>query len=219
MAFIMVFVTYFFICLALAISPGPDIIFVFTQSLQHNVRAGMLVVLGLCTGLVAHMLFALLGLNALLLASPKALFLIQVIGALYLSYLAYKSLQAFWQKKNALSTIDKNIKTVDKRNKLSKFYLRGFVLNITNPKVLLFFIAVLPQFIDPQMHNIGFVTQTIIFGFLSILATFICFTLVAISAGKLANYLTQFAQAGQLINLFSGIIFIGLGVYLVFATI
>lgn len=214
----MIFLTYFLINLGLAISPGPDILFVFTQSLQYHWRLGMTVVLGLCSGLIIHMLFALFGLSTLLLSSPNTLFTLQIVGAMYLCYLACQSLMAYRKEQGIeLPSLshkqDRHI--INEQVNFKKFYLRGLIMNLTNPKVLLFFIAVLPQFINPQSSQFGVVMQTLIFGCLSVLASFICFSTVVLLVSQVAGYLNRYTSVLGHIHLCSALILFSLAGYLV----
>lgn len=122
---------------ALAFAPGPDNIFVLTQSALHGRKTGLLVTLGLCTGLLVHTAAVSLGVAAIFQASLLAFSLLKLAGVLYLLYLAA---QAFRASKAALES--------DGSGALSwcGLYTRGVIMNITNPKGAIFFLAFLPQF-------------------------------------------------------------------------
>ena len=125
---------------ALAFAPGPDNIFVLTQSALYGRKTGLLVTLGLCTGLLVHTSAVALGVAAIFQSSLLAFSLLKLAGALYLLYLA---VQAFRASAAALET--------NGSEELSwrGLYTRGIFMNITNPKVAIFFLALLPQFADP----------------------------------------------------------------------
>ncbi len=161
------------------------------------------------------MLLVLLGVSSLLLSSPNALIFIQSLGVLYLCYLGYNSFLSVRQKTNLLKEITDSREINPAKPHWRKFYLRGFVMNATNPKVLLFFIAILPQFLDVTRQDIGIAWQTVILGLLSVLATFICFSGVALFAGVLSKHLSHSVIASNAINIFSGSVFFGLATYLV----
>ena len=125
--------------LALAIAPGPDNLFVLTQSALHGRQAGLLVTLGLMTGLVVHTAAVSLGLAALFQTSALAFNGLKVLGALYLLYLAWQAFRADAAKPGELPAAPS----------LRSLYGRGVVMNLSNPKVAIFFMAFLPQFADP----------------------------------------------------------------------
>jgi threonine/homoserine/homoserine lactone efflux protein len=114
--------------------------FVFAQSVAHGKKAGIATGLGLCTGLIAHTLAAAIGVSAILYQSSLAFTLIKIAGAIYLLYLA---VQAF--RENAQPEQQKV-----KPYTLKALYRKGIFMNILNPKVSIFFLAFLPQFVDVQ---------------------------------------------------------------------
>ena len=134
---------FFATALFLAVVPGPDNVFVLTQSALRGKRAGLWVVLGLCTGLLVHTGAVALGVAALFERSRLAFDLLKYAGAAYLLYLAWQSLRA------PAMTVDSG---EGERSGAGKLYLRGIVMNVTNPKVSIFFLAFLPQFLAPGPH-------------------------------------------------------------------
>lgn len=160
----------------LAIAPGPDNIFVLTQSLAYGSRAGLLVVLGLCSGLVMHTTLVALGLAALIASSDKLLVFIKLLGAAYLIYLAWQN----WQHSRQLQAGNSTVKLDD-----WQLYRRGIIMNATNPKVGLFFLAFLPQFLDVSHGPLT--TQMILLGGLFILSTLLVFGGIALLAGRLGQ--------------------------------
>lgn len=133
------FFAYVCASLFLAVAPGPDNCFVLAQSAGMGAMAGIWVTLGLISGLSVHITLALLGTATLLQRFPKAVTAISVCGALYLVTIAW---QMFWS-----GTV-----TLEAHEALSPlaYYCRGILLNLSNPKVILFFIAFIPQFISPE---------------------------------------------------------------------
>ena len=188
----------------LAITPGPDNIFVMIQTLQHGIRSGLAIVLGLCTGLIFHTLLVALGLAALLIAHHSLLLLVKSLGVMYLLYLAYKSWMA--------STNDLTY-TKFKKMQMNELYLRGIIMNLTNPKVTLFFLAFLPQFVSASSSTI---TQEIIFlGFLFILVTLFVFGGVAFLAGTVGNRFKENLKYQRILNKISSLIFVTIALYLI----
>ena len=197
---------FFVAALALALAPGPDNIFVLTQSALYGRRAGLLVTLGLCTGIMVHTAAVAFGVAAIFLASPLAFAILKVIGTGYLLYLAWC---AFRARPNSFEGEGLGLSG-------GKLYSRGVVMNITNPKVAIFFIAFLPQFADPALGCLS--AQMMTLGVLFIFATFMVFGSVAWFAGFLGEFLRKSERAQSVINRITGIIFIGLAVRLLIAT-
>lgn len=188
---------FFSTSVLLALVPGPDNIFVLTQSLSYGSRAGWMVVLGLCSGLVLHTILIAAGLAALIAASSHALLIIKVIGAAYLLYLAWQS----WLYGNPVST-NKPSQSLSR----AQLYRRGIIMNTTNPKVLLFFLAFLPQFVDVAQGNIS--AQILLLGLLFIAATIIVFGGIAQLAGRYSESLNQSSGKRILLNRMVSLVFV-----------
>lgn len=167
----------------LALMPGPDNIFVLTESLTRGYRNGIAITLGLSTGVMIHTLAAATGLSIILQQSAMAFTIVKYLGAAYLFYLALKAV------KEKPMLVDPAGQTVKVGKKFSQLYRKGFLMNVLNPKVSLFFIAFLPQFISPGGFNITI--QMIILGFIFMLFTIVVFGSIAILSGRLAKYLNS----------------------------
>lgn len=185
---------------ALAIAPGPDNIFVLAQSSQHGARAGVLVTLGLCTGLIVHTSLVAVGVAALFQSSEIAFAGLKIIGAAYLLYLA-------WQSFVAPAATELEAKSSSER-----LYVRGVIMNITNPKVAIFFLAFLPQFANPELGAVS--QQIVMFGLLFMVVTFCVFGSIAIAAGQLGYWLRRSVRAQLWLNRLAGVVFIGLALRL-----
>ncbi len=196
-----VLLIFFTASAALSLAPGPDNIFVLTQSALYGRKAGFVVTLGLCTGLLVHTAAVAFGVAVIFQTSQLAFTLLKLVGAGYLLYLAYG---AFRAGKSDLS--GKSEKKADL--KLSALYLRGIVMNITNPKVAIFFLAFLPQFADPTRGPIS--TQMLVLGGVFILAAIVIFSMVAWGAGFLGGWLRTSPRAQIIMNRVAGVIFVGL---------
>ena len=129
----------------LSVAPGPDNLFVLVHSAVHGGRSGVIITLGLCTGLLVHTTAVALGLAAILLTSAVAFTLLKTAGALYLLYLAWQAFRA-----------SGDAPAVPAQSPLSRaaLYRRGVIMNLTNPKVSLFFLAFLPQFVVPEAGSV-----------------------------------------------------------------
>ena len=189
---------------ALALAPGPDNIFVLTHAAQHGRGAGIAITLGLCSGLILHTSAVALGLAAILQTAPLALQIVQFIGALYLLYLAWGAWRAAAQPLSAT------------RGRLSRFalYRRGVVMNVTNPKVLLFFLAFLPQFANPERGALT--AQIAVLGAAFIAATLFVFGGIAVLAGTLGGWLSRMPSAQRAVNALAACVLASLALRLLF---
>ena len=196
-------VTFFIASVILALVPGPDNIFVLTQSALHGKKAGLAVVFGLCTGLIFHSLAVALGVAVIFKTSLLAFTLLKMAGAAYLIYLAWISFRA-----SASKLESKEVKELS----LGKLYCRGVIMNITNPKVSIFFLAFLPQFTDPERGSVA--VQVFMLGGLFIISTIWVFGGVALLAGSLGQWLNRSDKAQLVLNKIAGVVFVGLAVKL-----
>lgn len=201
-----IIVAFGFAAFLLALAPGPDNIFVLTQSAVSGARSGLLVVSGLCTGLVFHSIAVALGLAALIKASAVAFTVLKLAGAAYLLYLAYQAFRAPIQKLGADAP---KIRGLD-------LYRRGLIMNITNPKVAIFFLAFFPQFMDPSQG--GMVLQVAQLGLIFVLVTFVVFGSIAVAAGGLSARLTKSPKTQLIINKLAGLVFVGLAAKIAFSS-
>ena len=166
----------------LTIMPGPDNIFVLTESLTKGQRNGIGISLGLVSGILIHTLAAATGVSIIIQQSAMAFSIIKYFGAAYLFYLAY---QAMKEKKQNVE-----IGKVEKSEKsFIQLFRTGFLMNVLNPKVSLFFIALLPQFVSKSEMNITL--QMIILGIIFMIQALIFFVLLSILSGKFSRYLNS----------------------------
>lgn len=191
----------------LTIAPGPDNLFVIAQSMSYGFRAGFSTALGLCTGLIGHTLFASFGLSALLYQSAFIFTIIKYIGAVYLLYLAWESF------KEGKSVVSGNMAKMEKRS-LFSLYKRGIWMNLLNPKVSLFFLAFLPQFVSPNSGHAQL--EMFVLGLIFIGQALLLFALFSAFAGKLKR-LFQSKKAASIIHFSKGALFTALGGKLLFS--
>lgn len=182
----------------LALTPGPDNIFVLTQSALSGVAAGILVVLGLCTGLIVHSAAVAFGIAALIKASAVAFTVLKIAGAAYLLYLAYQAFRAPAQG------LDRRAPRLGP----AALYRRGLIMNITNPKVAIFFLAFFPQFADPARG--AMVWQIALLGAVFMAITFAVFSTIALVAGGLSGWLTSSPRTQDAMNRIAGLVFVAL---------
>lgn len=200
------FSAFFLASALLAIAPGPDNVFVLTQSALHGKLSGLVVVFGLCTGLLFHTTAVAFGVAVIFQASTLAFTLLKVIGAGYLVYLAWQIFRASPEQISMQS---------DQQKSLGTLYRRGIIMNLTNPKVSIFFLAFLPQFADPVRGPIRL--QMIALGGIFIIATILVFGAIALIGGTLGEWLNRSERAQRIMNWTAGTIFIGLALKLVTA--
>ena len=190
----------------LALAPGPDVIFVITQGITKGTKAAIATTFGLTTGVLVHTTAAALGISVIFQTSAIAFDIVKYLGAAYLFYLAY---QAF-KHRDDLIVINK---TGEKKGEsIKKLYIKGFFMNVLNPKVAIFFLAFLPQFVDASRGSIPL--QMIQLGLCFMLVTLIIFSLSGILANKASQTLMQKPTFAKTVNTLSSIVFISLGLKL-----
>lgn len=187
------------------LTPGADSIYIITRSIAQGKKAGIYSVLGIGSGAIIHIILAAFGLSVLLTKSIVFFNIVKWTGAAYLIYLGIKML------------IDKshlfdNEKTEFEKTNLWKIYRQGFWTNVLNPKVALFFLSLLPQFIKPEYAN-NAVPFLILGGTFLFTGTIWCLFL-ALSASFMTNTLRKNNSIGKIMKKVSGYIFIGLGLQL-----
>lgn len=215
-------VAFFGVAVLLALTPGPDNLFVLVQSAQRGWRAGMAVVLGLCAGLVVHTAAVALGLAAVFAASAMAFTVLKFCGAAYLTWLAWHSLRARVDVVE-VAAADAGVNAPDAGMavpercaaavpSMARMVGRGMFMNLTNPKVLIFFLAFLPQFADPARGGVA--PQLMVLGVVFMLATLLVFGAIACFSGAFGVLLQRSARAQRLLNRVAGLVFLGLALRL-----
>jgi threonine/homoserine/homoserine lactone efflux protein len=184
----------------LTLSPGPDIIYVLVQSISNGKKAGIVTTLGLVSGILIHTSLVAFGVSAVIKASPILFSLIKIFGALYLFFLAYKVFKS-----------DSSIAIDGVPQKSSKnLFRQGFIMNVLNPKVTIFFLAFFPGFLWEPAGNTIF--QFYILGFLFLLQALLIFGAVALLAGKISEYLMQHRRSGVFLKWIQVVVFVGIGI-------
>lgn len=199
------------VAVVLALSPGPDNVFVLVQSIQRGWRVGMCVVLGLCVGIAVQTTAVALGLAAVFAASSTAFVLLKWAGAAYLLWLAWGALHAPSQVQGTPQGGQAVARMAWPQ--VARMVGRGVVMNVSNPKVLIFFLAFLPQFADPARGSVA--VQIACFGLVFVLATFVVFGAIACFSGVFGGLLQRSARAQWWLHRLAGVVFLGLAVRLV----
>ncbi|HAQ70209.1 MAG TPA: lysine transporter LysE [Flavobacteriales bacterium] len=163
--------------LALALMPGPDNIYVLTESVSKGWRQGVGITAGLMSGVIIHTTLVATGVSLILIESDTAFDFLKYLGAAYLLYLAYG---AFNEK-----PMDVHMKGQAKTEPFLVIFKRGFLMNVLNPKVSIFFIALLPQFVSSPGFSPMY--QMMILGFIFMLVSFVVFSSIALISGRTAR--------------------------------
>lgn len=189
--------SFFLAALLLGFAPGPDILFVLAQSAVHGPRAGLSTMCGLITGLIWHTGLVAAGVAALIVASPIAFLCLKILGSLYLIYLAVLS----W-KAGSMAAGD----TIPAFPGCMALFRRGIIMNVTNPKVTVFFLAFLPQFCSPEAGNVAL--QCLQLGVLFALAAAVAFTTTSLLAGRILAKVRTSTKGQVIMNRACAVIFI-----------
>jgi len=193
------FVTFLLAALALNLAPGPDMLYVIGRSVGQGRKAGTVSALGIFTGCWAHILAAAIGLAALLRSSPLAFSAIRYAGAGYLFYLGVR----------VLLQRDHRASRDLPDEKLGKIFRQGVITNVLNPKVGLFFLAFLPQFVEARRGSVAF--QILFLGLLFNVGGTLVNLGVAYAGGSLGELLRRNPRFTQIQRWFTGMVFLGLG--------
>ena len=188
----------------LSLVPGPDNIFVMSHSALKGWRIGFYTTLGLCTGLIGHTVLVAIGVSVIFQTSAIAFNGLKIIGAFYLLYLAWLSVQ----------NKELNLGGTDKDSTNRSYYLIGVIMNLTNPKVALFFLVFLPQFVNTSNDNITL--QIFLLGLLFILSALCVFTSIAYLASFLEDILKQSKTVNKNLNILAALIYFALAINLFF---
>ena len=207
---------FFVAALLLGIAPGPDNLFVLTPSALFGAGAGMVTTMGLVTGLCVHTTAVALGVAAIFQTSALAFTLLKTAGAGYLLWLAWLSFRAGASTAKIGQGEAAGGPAGAAFPGYMTLYRRGIVMNVTNPKVSLFFLAFLPQFCDPARGSVA--VQVLILGALFMLATIVVFWTVAALGGRLAVWFNR-SQRGQIImQRVAGSVFVALAAALLLSS-
>ncbi len=188
----------------LTIMPGPDIIYVLMQSIRNGKKYGIATALGLVSGILVHTTLIAFGISELLKKSENIFFIIKLFGALYLFFLAYKTYKAPAEFNIESNTI--------KKETLFTLYKRGFIMNVLNPKVTIFFLAFFPGFINLDKGNTIF--QIYLLGFIFMLQALLIFSIVSVVADRLTVFLRESKEFAKYLKFFQIVVFIGIGLFI-----
>ena len=185
----------------LALAPGPDIIYVLTRGISQGRKAGIAAALGFASGCVFHTVLAAVGVAALIRSSELAFDIVRYAGAAYLVWIGIQALR----HRSAFS-----IEGASEARALATIYRQSVIGNMLNPKVTLFFLAFLPQFVNTEAGNVAL--QMGILGIVFMAVTIVVFGAVAIFAAMIGDWVRRKPAIGERLNVFAGLTFIALGI-------
>ena len=191
---------------ALALSPGPDNIFVLIQSITNGRKFGLAVVAGLMTGCLVHTTLLAFGISVVIKNNPTIFTLIKIFGAVYLVYLAI----SVYRGGNSISieTENKQVKSI------SSLFRQGFIMNVLNPKVTIFFLAFFPGFLFSD--SVSTIIQFYVLGLLFIMISSIVFSGIALLSGSISTFLTGNKKTGFVLKWVQITVFLGIAIFLFF---
>jgi threonine/homoserine/homoserine lactone efflux protein len=183
--------------IAISLVPGPDTVYVLNRSISQGRLAGLVAALGSANGVMGHITLSVIGFSALLMASTLGFLVVKIAGAVYLIYLGINMLRKTARITGEHALPHDNLRTV---------WLQGILTNILNPKVAVFFVAFIPQFIDAHRGHVSmqFLTLGVIFDLIG--TSWLCF--VAVSSGSLSRWLHSYPLALTCQRKLTGVIFI-----------
>ena len=198
--------SFFLTSLVLTISPGPDVMYVLSQSISKGRNYGIAAALGLSSGLLFHTTLLAFGISTMITAIPWLFQAIKIFGALYLLWIAYNVFKspASFHLKEATSQVDKPIKNVT----------QGLIMNISNPKVMLFFLALFPTFLNPSIGNVKLQVYTL--GSIFMIQALIVFVLYAIIASSLTIVLRESKAFNLILKWLQIVVFVTLAFFMFF---
>ena len=196
---------FIFATAILAISPGPDNIFVLTQSIVNGKKYGIATVFGLMTGCLVHTTFVAFGVSTLIEQQPLFFIGIKIFGASYLLYLAYQVYKS--DVKITFSTEQVLPK------KTIKLFKKGFLMNVLNPKVTIFFLAFFPQFLFSK--QLSHLVQFYILGLLFVLVSFFVFGMIALMGGQISAAISKSKNIGYYLKWGQIIVFVVISIFII----
>jgi len=197
---------YVLLAIALAVAPGPDVLFVVANGMRHRVKGAIASALGIGCGSILHATAAALGISALIAASTAAFEVLRYAGAVYLAYLGLQALRSWWRYSN---TLDPHHALVEISG--WNIFRRGVLTNILNPKMIVFYIALLPQFVSLDLGHVG--VQIFLLGCIHNLIGTAFLICIGLAAGKTSGWLSK-THIGKWLDGIAGLFFLGLALRL-----
>ncbi len=193
-----ILISFAFATSILAISPGPDNVFVLMQSIVNGRKFGLATVFGLMTGCIIHTTLVAFGISAIIKENEGLFFSIKLFGASYLIYLAHK----VYLSDGKIIFLNDDVK----KETLFRLFKKGFLMNVLNPKVTIFFLAFFPQFLFSK--TISTVVQFYILGGIFISVSCLVFSTIAVLGGSISNFLKEYSKIGEYLKWAQIIVFV-----------
>lgn len=203
--------TFFYFLTAsilLTIAPGPDNLYLLTKSLSSGAKSGIILSAGLVSGIIFHTFLVMIGVATIIQNSSFAMNFLKFFGATYLLFLAFKSFQA--GRRGEKISVGKS----DSQSNFFEIYRRGVLMNVLNPKVLLFFLAFLPQFVNISSDSASL--QIIFLGFIFAVQAFLIFSALAIFAGKVRKIILKKKNLGKIFSYIEATVLFFIAMSLIF---
>ncbi len=186
---------------ALLLTPGPAVLYIVARSVEQGRTAGLVSVAGILVGTVFHIVAAAVGLSALLMSSALAFSIVKYLGAAYLIWLGLRTIFARDANGSGNAALP--------RRPLRRIFRDGVVVNVLNPKTALFFLAFLPQFVNPAQGHVAL--QILLLGLIFMALGAVSDGAYALAAGSAGDWLKRNRQFVRLQRWLAGLVFIGLG--------
>ncbi len=197
---------YIVVAAALALAPGPDVMFVLANSLRHKAKGAIAAALGVCAGTLLHSIAAAIGVSAAIAASPIAFELLRYGGAAYLLYLGVQSIASFFK-----AQASNNAQIIADAPSVFNVFRQGLITNLLNPKVIIFYIALLPQFVNTDLGHVGL--QIVLLGLIHTSIGLVYLLLIGTLTGNAAAWITK-TRFSAYLDAIAGIFFVGLALRL-----
>lgn len=188
------------VAIAVALSPGPDVMFVLASGMQHKVRGAVASAFGICAGSLVHALAAAVGVSALIASSPTAFAILQYAGAAYLAWLGFRAIKGF-VKPAALTDVE------EQQTPTAHVFRQALTTNLLNPKVIVFYLALLPQFVSVELGRVGL--QIFLLGCIHAFFGLAYLAAIGCAAGKASSWLRTSGFARWLDGV-AGVVFLAL---------
>ena len=196
---------FFLVALVVALSPGPDVMFVLASGMQHKTRGAVAAAFGICAGSLMHALAAALGVSALIASSPTAFMVLQYAGAAYLAWLGFKAFRQF------VRPVAGDEGAALPQTPAAHVFGQALVTNLLNPKVIVFYLALLPQFVSLPLGQVG--AQIFLLGAIHATIGLVYLVAIGCAAGQASRWLRTSGFARWL-DAVAGTVFLGLAVRL-----
>ena len=199
-----ILISFIIATVTLAISPGPDNIFVLIQSMTYGKKQGMAIVCGLITGCLVHTSLVAFGLSSFMKSNTELLFGLKLLGAGYMLFLAFQVFKS--------TEIINTTNSTNESKPVFMLFKQGFIMNVINPKVSIFFMAFFPAFLFSDTQTL--IVQFYILGFLFMATSFLTFSVIVLFSSSVGVVLKSNSDFGTILKWLQIIVFIGIALFI-----